>query len=66
MSLTRWEFHDMITRALANDELLDQLCRRFNEAGRAHEILRLKGYGSPGMSIEFSASVVPDARVIPL
>lgn len=64
--MNRWSFLDMINRAKSDNELLDSLTRRFNEAERAHEILRSKGYGAPGMSIEFCASLVPDARVIPL
>lgn len=61
-------YHDLIVRAVGErgGEQLGLIIAQLEDAERAKEILRAKGYGSPGMSASTTAALVPDARVIPL
>lgn len=61
-------YHDLIVRAAGerDGKQLSLLVAQLEDAERAKEILRAKGYGQPGMSATTTVALVPDARVIPL
>ncbi|KQQ32002.1 hypothetical protein ASF61_16850 [Duganella sp. Leaf126] len=56
-------YRDLIRRAvLSNDgKQLDLLAVQLNDAQRAREILRAKGYGNTGTSASATAAQVPNA-----
>ena len=53
----------MILRAVSdnNDELLDSIALHLADCELAKEILRIKGYGLTGTSIDAMAKMVPEA-----
>lgn len=57
-------FRDMIVRAAADDnrELLNRIAQQLADAARAHGILRAKGYGHSGLTIDAAAAQVPHAE----
>lgn len=57
-------YRDMIVRAVEakNPETLDALAEHMNNAEKAHSILRAKGYGAQGSTIEATAALVPGKR----
>ena len=57
-------YRDMIVRAVEdkNPETLDALAEYLRNAEKAHSILRAKGYGMQGTTIDATAALVPGKR----
>ncbi len=57
-------YRELILRAVRSGEgkQLDQLAAQLQDAERAREILRAKGYGATGTSASATAAMVPPAK----
>lgn len=54
-------YRDLMLRAMAsnNDEMIDSIAAHLADCERGKELLRIKGYGLTGTSLEFMARMVP-------
>lgn len=61
--MTQHHYRDLIRRAVlaADGGQLDLLAIQLDDAQRAREILRAKGYGATGMNASATAAQVPEA-----
>lgn len=57
-------YREMIVRAVESkdDDTLDKLVDALRQAETGKQILRAKGYGVTGQTIDATARLVPDAR----
>lgn len=57
-------YRTMILRAAADPhgELIARIALQLSDSTQAHAILRAKGYGHSGLTIDAAAAQVPDAK----
>lgn len=62
--MQRQHYRDMILRAVRERDWqrLDMIVAQLDDAQRAREILRAKGYGESGMSASATAAQVPEVH----
>lgn len=62
MNSRQWA--DLITKAVTegNDDLVASLAEQLGKCEKAHSILRAKGYGMQGSTIDATAALVPGKR----
>ena len=62
MNVRNWD--DLIRKAVTegNDALIASLAEQLAKCEKAHSILRAKGYGMQGSTIEVTAALVPGKR----
>lgn len=62
MNVRNWD--DLIRKAVTegNDELISSLAEQLGKCEKAHSILRAKGYGKQGQTIDATVASVPNAR----
>ena len=62
--MQKLHYRDLILRAVRERDWsrLDMIAAQLDDAERAREILRAKGYGEPGMSASSTVAQVPEVR----